>query len=316
MKPLIQLLIPVLFLLNPLQSQFLYVSAGADINVDCSSPCTTLVANYTPAYQTTSYSVTSIPYTPNPYTTGALYPVPTDDKWSPAINLPFYFCFYGQAFNKYVISTNGIISFNLAYANGIAPWLINNSIPTAVTGFPRSMIGLFHDIDPTVGGTVRYGIIGNFPCRKAVISFSGVSQYSCTAQASTFQIVLYELTNVIEIYVFRKPLCSIWNNGRACLGIQNTAGTLATSPTGRNTGAYNINTQEAWRFTPSGAPATSFTWQGSGTNSTSYTHCYLNDSTAIAELRYTCGPVPIVVRDTVNINVISTPIQITQISHN
>lgn len=316
MKPLIQLLIPVLFLLNPLQSQCLYVSAGADINVDCSSPCTTLVANYTPAYQTTSYSVTSIPYTPNPYTTGALYPVPTDDKWSPAINLPFYFCFYGQAFNKYVISTNGIISFNLAYANGIAPWLINNSIPTAVTGFPRSMIGLFHDIDPTVGGTVRYGIIGNFPCRKAVISFSGVSQYSCTAQASTFQIVLYELTNVIEIYVFRKPLCSIWNNGRACLGIQNTAGTLATSPTGRNTGAYNINTQEAWRFTPSGAPATSFTWQGSGTNSTSYTHCYLNDSTAIAELRYTCGPVPIVVRDTVNINVISTPIQITQISHN
>lgn len=316
MKPLIQLLIPVLFLLNPLQSQCLYVSAGADINVDCSSPCTTLVANYTPAYQTTSYSVTSIPYTPNPYTTGALYPVPTDDKWSPAINLPFYFCFYGQAFNKYVISTNGIISFNLAYANGIAPWLINNSIPTAVTGFPRSMIGLFHDIDPTAGGTVRYGIIGNFPCRKAVISFSGVSQYSCTAQASTFQIVLYELTNVIEIYVFRKPLCSIWNNGRACLGIQNTAGTLATSPTGRNTGAYNINTQEAWRFTPSGAPATSFTWQGSGTNSTSYTHCYLNDSTAIAELRYTCGPVPIVVRDTVNINVISTPIQITQISHN
>ena len=316
MKLIIQLLIPVLFLLNPLQSQCLYVSAGSDINVDCSSPCTTLVANYTPAYQTTSYSVTSIPYTPYPYTTGVLYPVPTDDKWSPSINLPFYFCFYGQAFNKYVISTNGIISFNLAYANGIAPWLINNSIPTAVTGFPRSMIGLFHDIDPTVVGTVRYGIIGNFPCRKAVISFSGVSQYSCTAQASTFQIVLYELTNVIEIYVFRKPLCSIWNNGRACLGIQNTAGTLATSPTGRNTGAYNINTQEAWRFTPSGAPATSFTWQGSGTNSTSYTHCYLNDSTAIAELRYTCGPVPIVVRDTVNINVISTPIQITQISHN
>ena len=316
MKSLTQFLIFVLYLLNPLQSQCLYVSAGADISVDCSSPCTTLVANYTPAYQTTSYTVASIPYAPFPYTTGVLYPVPTDDKWSPAINLPFNFCFYNQTFNKYVISTNGIISFNLAYANTIAPWLINNPIPTAVAGFPRSMIGLFHDIDPSVGGSIRYGIVGNFPCRKAVISFDNVPQYSCTAQKSTFQIVLYESTNVIEIYVFRKPLCNIWNNGRACLGIQNTTGTFAAFPAGRNTGSYNINTQEAWRFTPNGALATSFTWQGSGSNSTSYTHCYLNDSTAIAELTYTCGLVPIVIRDTVNINVISTPIQITQISHN
>jgi len=316
MKSLTQFLIFVLYLLNPLQSQCLYVSAGADISVDCSSPCTKLVANYTPAYQTTSYTVASIPYAPFPYTTGVLYPVPTDDKWSPAINLPFNFCFYNQTFNKYVISTNGVISFNLAYANTIAPWVVNNPIPTAVAGFPRSMIGLFHDIDPSVGGSIRYGIVGSFPCRKAVISFDNVPQYSCTAQKSTFQIVLYESTNVIEIYVFRKPLCNIWNNGRACLGIQNTTGTFAAFPAGRNTGSYNINIQEAWRFTPNGALATSFTWQGSGSNSTSYTHCYLNDSTAIAELTYTCGLVPIVIRDTVNINVISTPIQITQISHN
>src|SRR5690606_5300831 len=41
--------------------------------------------------------------------------------------------------------------------------------------------------------------------------------------------------------------------------IQNGAGTLATVPPGRNTGAWSA-TNEAWRFTPSGQSIVDFSW--------------------------------------------------------
>jgi len=203
-------------------------------------------------YNTTSYLVSPIPYNPYPYNTGTLYNIPIDDVWSQIINLPFNFCFYGQTYNKYVISTNGIISFNLTYANQFSPWAFNASIPTNVANFPRSMIGLYHDIDPSIGGTVRYGVIGVSPYRKLIVSFYQIPHFQCNNLISTFQIVLHEFTNIIDIYVNKKQTCNTWNGGRACLGIQNNLGTIASFPVNRNTSVYTINTPEAWRFTPNG----------------------------------------------------------------
>jgi hypothetical protein len=208
-------------------------------------------------YSTTSYSISSIPHNPYPYTIGTLYNIAIDDRWSQIINLPFNFCFFGQQFNQYVIGTNGIISFNLAYANLYCPWPVVNTIPNnnpnPTPGFPRSMIGLYHDIDPSISGEVRYGITGTSPYRKLVISFFQVSHYNCPLLTSTFQIVLHEFTNIIDIHVLRKQICGSWNGGRACLGIQNTAGTNAYFPINRNTSTYSITTPESWRFTPNGS---------------------------------------------------------------
>ena len=47
--------------------------------------------------ETTTYDVTSIPYAPFPYIGGTTVSVDTDDVWSPAIDLPFNFCFFGGA---------------------------------------------------------------------------------------------------------------------------------------------------------------------------------------------------------------------------
>jgi hypothetical protein len=201
---------------------------------------------------TTSYLVSSIPYNPLPYTTGITYDIPIDDIWSQVINLPFNFCYFGQTYNKYVLSTNGVISFNLAYAGTFSPWAFNASIPTAVANFPRSMIGMYHDIDPSISGEVRYGVIGTFPYRKLVVSFYQVPHFACNNLISTFQIILSEFTNIIEIHVEKKQTCNTWNGGRTCLGIQNPAGTIGYTPPGRNTSVYTINISEAWRFTPNG----------------------------------------------------------------
>jgi hypothetical protein len=300
-------------------SQCAYLTAGPDLQLDCTDPCTTITANFLPIRETSSYTVSSIPYAPVPYATGTIFPIAIDDRWSSVLTLPFSFCFYGQTYNSYLIGTNGVISFNQSYANLYCPWPFTLPIPNSNAipppGFPRPMIGLYHDIDPSLGGEVRYGIYGSYPCRRLVLSFFNASHHNCPIQRSTFQIILYEFTNIIEVHVERKQTCGSWNGGRACLGIQNAAGTVASFPVGRNTANYTINTPEAWRFTPSGPIISSFSWMNGFTGS-SYTSCYGNDSTLVAQLSYNCGGIPFFLRDTVNVSVQQIPNQIFPIIHN
>jgi hypothetical protein len=258
------------------------ICGNISLNLTCRLDTTVLGTN--------SYSVQSIPYAPFPYTTGTLLPIPIDDRWSPVQTLPFTFCFYGQPYTQYVLSTNGIISFNLTYAGAFSPWAFTALIPTAAALFPRSMIGLFHDIDPSIAGTVRYGVTGTFPYRKLVISFSDVAHFQCNTQKSTFQISIHEFTNIIEVHILKKQTCAAWNGGRACLGIQNNAGTLAAFPPGRNTSLYTLNIAEAWRFKPN-TPVPPPQWFVNGVlaaNGFSLNGTYTAPTTIVAKYQYNC----------------------------
>lgn len=75
----------------------------------------------------------------------------------------------------------------------------------------------------------------------------------------TSQIVIYETTNVVEVYVEDRPSGCSWNSGYAVLGIQNQTGTQGYTPPGRNTGDWSAS-NEAWRFTPNGASNVVFSW--------------------------------------------------------
>lgn len=287
-----RLLLGLLLISNLLFSQTpsIHIIGGNDTTI-----CGDISLNLTCRLDTTvlgtnTYLVQSIPYAPFPYTTGIALPIPIDDKWSPIQTLPFTFCFYGQPYTQYVLSTNGIISFNLTYAGAFSPWAFSALIPTNVANFPRSMIGLYHDIDPSIGGTVRYGVIGVAPYRKLVISFFDVPHYTCNTLKSTFQIVLHEFTNIIEVHVLQKQTCNIWNGGRACLGIQNNAGTLAAFPPGRNTSVYTINTSEAWRFVPN-SPVPPPQWFVNGafiSNGFNLSGTYPAPTTIVTKFQYSC----------------------------
>ena len=231
----------------------LTVSATSN-SVGCSNPCTTLSAVVFNIGQTTSYSVTSIPFAPPyPITGGGTgVSVGTDDVWSPAVSLPFPFCFFGSTYTQCVIGSNGVISFNMAYAGGHCPWAFSASCPSS--SLPQNAIfGVYHDIDPSVCGTVTYTLIGTAPCRMLVVNFNNVCHFQCNSLKSSFQMVLYETTNVIEVYVQNKPTCSSWNSGNALIGIQNASGNVGYTPPGRNTGPWSAN-NEAWRFVPTGPP--------------------------------------------------------------
>ncbi len=92
---------------------------------------------------------------------------------------------------------------------------------------------------------------GTAPNRRFVVNFYQVPHYSttCNSLRTTIQVVLYETTNNIEVFIKEKPFCEEWNNGNAVLGIQNSDGTIGIAAPNRNTSdspweAYN----EAWRF--------------------------------------------------------------------
>lgn len=242
------------------------IDAGEDVAMpECTTPCTpiTLEAEFFEAGATTSYEVCSIDFNP-PYAfnTGTPIFVNQDDIYSGVVNLPFNFCFYGNTYSQLVVGANGVISFNAAYANQFCPWAFNQNVPNA--NLPLNAIfGAYHDMDPSICGSVRYGVLGVAPCRVFVVNFDQVCHFSCTNLRTTQQIVLYETTNAIEVYIDSKPTCPGWNSGNAVIGIQNANGTQGITPDSRQTGSWSAN-NEAWRFTPNGPSIVEVNWYAQG----------------------------------------------------
>lgn len=245
------------------------LSGGNPLPMSCQSlACVDLEATYLQLNQPTNYTVSSINYNPIPYQFTCLQnpvSVNVDDIWSPMINLPFDFCFYGNNYNRCLIGSNGVITFDTTtYApGGYNAWSFANNLPN--TGLIRNAIfGVYHDIDPSKGGQVGYELITlNTGCRALVASWNDIPMYSsaCNSILYTGMIILYENTNVIEVYIKEKNVCASWNSGNAIVGLQNAAGTAAVVAPNRN--ALDTDwtvTTEAWRFTPSGTSLTSIQW--------------------------------------------------------
>jgi len=269
-------------------------TGGLDPTMTCNAlVCQDLEVTYVAIKQSTDYIATEIPYVPPYQFTCLQNPVSVniDDVWSPTINLPFNFCFYGTNYDKCLIGSNGVISFDTTNytPGGYNAWSFNNNLPNT-TLIRNAIFGVYQDIDPSKGGAVGYELITlNTGCRALVASWSEIPMYSaaCNSIYYTGMIVLYENSNVIEVYAKEKNICAGWNGGNAIVGVQNAAGTAAVFPTIAGGSSINTNdvtsdwtaTNKAWRFTPNGPTITpQFQWyQGTaipanqiagGTNST------------------------------------------------
>jgi hypothetical protein len=245
------------------------VDAGPDIALDCGIDCVDLTASFLQTGETTSYEVSSIDYAPPfPFTGGTPVSANTDDVWSPIIPIPFDFCFFGETYSEMIIGSNGVVAFDFTQSDtmplGFCQWSFepNETIPDPVELFRTTIFGAYMDINPAVAGSgqINFEVFGEAPCRTMVINFPEVPYFSCTNLIMTSQIVMYETTNVIEVYIEeRSDQCPTWNDGLAIIGIQNQDGTVGFTPPDRNTGNWQAN-QEAWRFTPNGTSNVMFSW--------------------------------------------------------
>lgn len=242
-------------------------SSSGDTTI-CNGGCATIHATGSTTLRSTSdYTISSIPYLPTAFQGGNPILVATDDVYSPSLPLPFDFCFYGTKYNSCAIGANGQISFNAAAANAYCAWQINGPVPTFSNAATyNTIMGAYYDIDPgevqNNSGSITWAIYGTAPCRTFVVSWYNIPLYNtgtCPGQFGTQQIVLYESTYAIDIFLQNKPLCPSWNGGKSILGLENADGSQTAIVTGRNATQWSA-TNEGWRFTPNGPPTWTFTW--------------------------------------------------------
>ncbi|WP_203229334.1 choice-of-anchor J domain-containing protein, partial [Paenimyroides tangerinum] len=256
------------------------VNANGDyIICDGETVDVTLNAAYDPSLfkATDVYTVEQIDYAPPfPFTGGIEMDVTIDDSWAPPFTLPFAFCFYGNEFTTVQVSSNGYIKMG-----GNEPYPGNASFsmsgissfpaPTSNDDFKNVIMGVFQDIDPipwkSPNGSINYQVLGTYPCRALVVNYSEIELFSCldSNPAQNSQIVIYEISNIIEVYVGNRESCgaSGFNGGKGVIGLTNLTGTQATIPPGRNVGTWETQ-NEAWRFKPNGETTPTFGWYQDG----------------------------------------------------
>ena len=178
-----------------------------------------------------------------------------DDIYSDTIPMGFSFNYFGTPHTDCIIGANGNICFNLAQASAYNPWPISAPL-LGNTSALNSICGPWCDMDVvytgTVDGEVTYFTYGTAPNRQFVANYCHNSMFSCSAQFTTTQMILYESTNVIEAHIAHKDTCAY-----AIVGVQSDSATAtAVTAPGRDYPARWAVDNEAWRFTPSGSTYT------------------------------------------------------------
>ncbi|WP_413513977.1 choice-of-anchor J domain-containing protein [Myroides odoratus] len=273
-----------------------------------------LKADFYDIKATTDYVVEPIEYAPPfPFFGGDAVDLTIDDWWSGVIDLGFDFCFYGNSFDKVLINTNGAISFSIEgeVAGGryepssFSTWEFEDEIPIQSVDddspYLNAIFGAMQDLDPNASPddySVNYQIIGSYPCRALVFNMYHMGLFNqeydpddIEGSTQTSQIVLYEGTNIIEVYVKNRPIVAgdnPHNDASGVIGIHNEDGTIAHVPPGRNTGDW-VTENEAWRFTPNGASIGSFQWLKNGefySNDTDITVTIEESTTFTGQITY------------------------------
>lgn len=260
------------------------------IDFDCSKPIVLLDAEVvaTGPYAN-DYTIKSIPFESHifEFNQGTGINASEDDRWKSPVSLPFSFSFFGHSYTTVYPGTNGIISFTprpvgetCAYAYGIPPasppytsniqynQTSGGGSMTVPYNYKNCIYGVYEDIDCRYfnsysfnqPGDVKVGVLGSAPCRAFVFNYLNVGLFgnnSSPSNYNTYQMVIYEGTNIIDVYVKHRACCASTNNhsNPAChegvIGLQNNTSSQILVPPGRDVSANGWEANnEAWRFTP------------------------------------------------------------------
>ena len=250
------------------------------IEYDCRNPIVLLEARPVgiPGRYANDYTVKEIPYNEDEmmfaYNEGDPIGASTDDHWESPVSLPFTFVFFGKPYNVVYPGTNGLISMNpqsghctYSYSQPSAhpPY---SSIPYV---YKNCVYGVYEDIhcsyytnknDGYGQGAVRSKVLGTPPCRAYVFNYLNVGLFGLVhanneANAdnyNTYQMVLYEGTNIIDVYVKHRKCCATTNHsGEGVIGLHNSTSSQILIPNGYGMSSWSVD-NKAFRFTPIAPP--------------------------------------------------------------
>ena len=168
-----------------------------------------------------------------------------DRSWGP-FNIGFNFIFYGNTYNRFYVTSNGLVIFGSGSND-----YTEDPVPFASS--PNNFIAAFWDdivINPS--GKILYTTIGASPNRKCIIQWTNMGFYASTVLMGTFSVILYEGSNNIQIQ-YRSIIdnTSARSHGSsASIGIENSNGTSGIRYAYHNSTA--ISSEQAILFHPSG----------------------------------------------------------------
>lgn len=195
--------------------------------------------------QLNAYEVESIGFNPENLSKSTALVIGDDEILGP-FPIGFTFNFFNQNYNEFWISSNGFISFLPETYGGYGVW----DIPDW-EGPYACVFGAWEDLNPGAGGEVKQASVGG----KLIVDFQNVPSYNCGGEADTsasFQIILNQGSNTIEIHTANKYDCTI-----STQGIQGGEGVFAFTPDGRNAENWSA-VNDAVLFTPQSTASVSW----------------------------------------------------------
>ena len=222
---LLLVIFPLSFQVSLAQAPSVTINPSGSMNV-CSGTNVNVSSTVANAFAgTTSYAVSDIPFAPFSILAGTSLTMPDDTVLGP-FPIGFQFCFFGNTYTQFYVGSNGWVGFSPGQTRAFTA----NSIPNNTTCVPRNCImGPWMDFNPGIAGGpyIKYQTQGIAPYRRLIVQWTNCPLYQCIASNATFQIVLFESTNVIENHITNKPSCVLWAGGKATQGIHNQPGTVA-----------------------------------------------------------------------------------------
>lgn len=115
-----------------------------------------------------------------------------DDVGAGPFNLGFTFNYYGTNYTQAYVNINGTVTFGSnysAYSNGAL----------ASSGADNTIYAFWDDLNTQSNRIIYYATVGAAPNRKFVTQWTNIYFHGTTVQMGTFQAILYEGSNDIQI---------------------------------------------------------------------------------------------------------------------
>ncbi len=193
------------------------------------------------------YTVSSISYAPVTGTVTNLTALWGDDL-STSVAIPFTFNFFNVNYTTMTVYTNGFVQLG---ASSGSTTVYQQTIPN-ISDPNKVIAACWNDLDLSFIGNIRTILTGVAPNRIFSIQYQNCPFYDGGIGTGNLlaQIELYENGGFIEVHVGQVSGTSTTTANKT-LGVENTTGTHAITPAGRNGVPWTVSS-EAWRFTPSG----------------------------------------------------------------
>jgi len=243
---------------------------------------------------TYTFASSSGTYTPLTGGTTLVSGATWDDSASALLTLPFTFTYNNSAYTSLGISSNGFITLG-AVPSATLYCGLQSSLPNSIAGYGTDLVGA------SATSSVSYGVMGASPNRKYVIQWAEAKHYGTTGDSYTFQIILNETTNTVQV-VWGPVTAATTMGANACADASTESGNIGLL--GNSTQDFNIrsitNGSSTWASSTAGTAITAvgnmsatnfpasgltYTWTPPIATAMSFTSCttaFLNNAQGVS----------------------------------